>query len=99
MSYASISSHLGRFIFACILHVVDAEAASINIVALGASQTAGRVIGKHSGGVSPDEAFLAQLQSMLRARGYDAQVTNAGVPGDTTDGMLLRLDSSVPDGY
>jgi len=35
---------------------------------------------------------------MLRARGYDAQVTNAGVAGDTTDGMLARLDSSVPTG-
>ena len=40
----------------------------------------------------------AQLESMLRARGYDAQVTNAGVAGDTTDGMLARLDSSVPNG-
>jgi acyl-CoA thioesterase I len=94
----AVHSILGALLLTCILHVVDAEAASINIVALGASQTAGRGIGKHSGGVSPDEAFPAQLQSMLRARGYDAQVTNAGVAGDTTDGMLARLDSSVPDG-
>ncbi len=36
---------------------------------------------------------------MLRARGYDARVTNAGIAGDTTDGMLTRLDSiSVPAG-
>lgn len=35
---------------------------------------------------------------MLRARGYDVVVTNAGVNGDTTGGMLSRMDSAVPDG-
>ena len=33
---------------------------------------------------------------MLRAHGYKVQVVNAGVPGDTTRGMLARLDASVP---
>jgi acyl-CoA thioesterase I len=94
----AVHSILGALLLTCILYVVDAEAASINIVALGASQTAGRGNGRHSGGVSPEQAFPAQLESMLRARGYDAQVTNAGVAGDTTDGMLARLDSSVPTG-
>ena len=94
----AVHSILGALLLACIFHVVEAEAASINIVALGASQTAGRGSGRHSGGVSPEQAFPAQLESMLRARGYDAQVTNAGVAGDTTDGMLARLDSSVPAG-
>ena len=94
----AVHSILGALLLACIFHVVEAEAASINIVALGASQTAGRGNGRHSGGVSPEQAFPAQLESMLRARGYDAQVTNAGVAGDTTDGMLARLDSSVPVG-
>ena len=94
----AVHSILGALLLTLILHVVEAEAASINIVALGASQTAGRGNGRHSGGVSPEQAFPAQLESMLRARGYDAQVTNAGVAGDTTDGMLARLDSSVPTG-
>jgi len=90
---------LGALLLTLIFHVVDAEAASIDIVALGASQTAGRGNGRHSGGVSPEQAFPAQLESMLRARGYDARVTNAGIAGDTTDGMLARLDSiSVPAG-
>ena len=35
---------------------------------------------------------------MLRARGSGLRVTNAGVFGDTTDGMLARLSSAVPDG-
>src|ERR1700730_10492515 len=89
---------LGALLLTFLCSAVGAEAASINIVALGASGTAGRGQGRHSGGVSPEEAFPAQLESMLRARGYDAHVTNAGVAGYTTDGMLARLDSSVPDG-
>lgn len=67
------------------------DAAEVSIVALGASNTAGK-------GVSPDQAFPAQLEAMLRAKGYDAHVANAGVNGDTTSGMLGRLNSSVPDG-
>lgn len=89
---------LGALLLAFIFQSAEAEAASINIVALGASQTSGRGQGHHAGGVSPDQAFPAQLESMLRARGYDAQVTNAGVAGDTSDGMLSRVDSSVPAG-
>lgn len=34
--------------------------------------------------VEPDEAYPAQLQDALRARGINASVTNAGVSGDTT---------------
>jgi acyl-CoA thioesterase-1 len=35
---------------------------------------------------------------MLKARGYNVSVRNAGVPGDTTAGMLARLGSAVPNG-
>lgn len=61
------------------------------IVALGASNIAGR-------GVSSSEAFPAQLERMLAAKGYNVHVTNAGVNGDTNAGMLARLDQAVPDG-
>lgn len=88
---------LGALLLTFLWSAVGAKAASINLVALGASATAGRGQGRHSGGVSPEEAFPAQLENMLRARGYDAHVANAGIAGDTTDGMLARLDSSVPD--
>jgi acyl-CoA thioesterase-1 len=71
----------------------------VNIVALGPSNTYGHGIGKHSGGVSSrTEAYPAQLEAMLRAKGYDAHVTNAGIPGDTTAGMLARLDRDTPAG-
>ena len=75
-----------------------AEAASVNIVALGASNTYGSGRGRFGGGVSPSQAWPAQLEAMLRARGIDAHVSNAGVAGDTTGGMLARLDSAVPPG-
>ena len=54
------------------------------IVAFGNSLTAGL-------GVSPDQAYPAQLQCRLREAGYDHDVINAGVSGDTTTGGLRRL--------
>src|ERR1700681_3438639 len=65
--------------------------ASAQIVALGASNTEGY-------GVNPSEAWPAQLESMLRAKGSGAHITNAGVYGDTTGQVLARLSSAVPDG-
>jgi acyl-CoA thioesterase I len=67
------------------------NAAQAQIVALGASNTAGK-------GVGSEQAFPAQLEALLRAKGYGVHVVNAGVNGDTTAGMLARLDSTVPDG-
>jgi len=61
------------------------------VVALGASQTNGK-------GVPRDQAYPAQLERMLRARGQNVHVANAGVNGDTPGGMLGRLDGAVPAG-
>ena len=69
--------------------VASAEAATI--VALGASNTYGK-------GVERNEAYPAQLEAILRAKGSNAQVVNAGINGDTTEGMLARLDQAVPNG-
>jgi acyl-CoA thioesterase-1 len=73
-------------------------AAEVKVVALGASNTYGSGRGRTNGGVSPRQAYPAQLEALLRARGIDARVSNEGVPGDTTAGMLGRLNSAVPDG-
>ena len=70
--------------------IAASGAASITIVALGTSNTRGR-------GLSAPEAYPAQLQAMLRAKGHDVQVINMGVNGDTSAGMLARLNS-VPSG-
>ena len=64
-------------------------AAQAQIVALGASNTRGM-------GVASEAAYPAQLEAMLRAKGYRGRVLNAGISGDTTAGMLTRLDSAVP---
>ena len=66
-------------------------AANAQVVALGASTTAGQ-------GVSSQDAYPAQLQGLLKARGFAVTVSNAGISGDTTQGMLARLDSAVPQG-
>jgi acyl-CoA thioesterase I len=65
--------------------------ARAQIVALGASNTAGR-------GVGASEAFPAQLEAMLREKGRNMRVANAGISGDTTAGMLARLSGAIPAG-
>src|SRR5271165_2380155 len=73
------------------INLGPARAATVNIVALGASNVAGK-------GVGTGYAFPARLEALLRAKGYDANVSNAGISGDTTSGMLGRLESAVPNG-
>jgi len=64
---------------------------TVNIVAFGDSLTSGY-------GLATGQAFPAQLQRALEAKGVAATVVNAGVSGDTTTGGLSRLDWSAPDG-
>jgi acyl-CoA thioesterase-1 len=66
-----------------------AAADASTIVALGASNTYGK-------GVARNEAYPAQLEAILRAKGLNVRVVNAGINGDTTAGMLARLDRAVP---
>jgi acyl-CoA thioesterase-1 len=66
-------------------------AAPTTIVVLGDSLTAGY-------GLAAAEAFPAQLQKALAAKGIAVNMVNAGVSGDTASGGLARLDWSVPDG-
>lgn len=63
----------------------------IKIVALGDSLMAGYQL-------SGPDAFPAQLERALKAKGLAVEVVNAGVSGDTSTGGLARLDWSVPDG-
>jgi acyl-CoA thioesterase-1 len=84
---------LGVMALACV-----AQAQALNVVAVGASNTEGRGRGATNMGVPRSQAYPAQLERILRAQGVDAHVRNAGVAGDTTAGMLARLNSAVPAG-
>ena len=76
---------------ALMLASAPAFAATVQIVALGASNTAGKGVGEAA-------AWPAQLEAMLRAKGHDVRVHNAGISGDDTSRMLGRMGSAVPDG-
>jgi acyl-CoA thioesterase-1 len=67
-----------------------AAARALHIVALGDSLTAGL-------GLPAGQSFGDVLQKKLRAKGYDVDVANAGVSGDTAADGLARLDWAVPD--
>jgi acyl-CoA thioesterase I len=85
---------LGLLLTALSVLSVDMAAraqSKIQIVALGASNT-------HGGGVAPEEAYPVALQRLLKEKGIDATFVNAGIPGDTTGGMLARLEGLLtPD--
>ena len=78
-------------ILAAIFIFASAPAGAATIVALGASNTYGK-------GVARNQAYPAQLEAILRAKGANVRVVNAGINGDTTAGMLQRLDRTVPNG-
>jgi len=63
--------------------VVDVAAAA-RIVVLGDSLAAGL-------GLAEAEAFPAVAESLLRTEGFDVDIINAGVSGDTTAGGLSRI--------
>lgn len=76
----------GFFIAAAVLQ--PAYAQRVEIVALGASNTWGKGVGR-------DQAYPAHLQRMLRKQGVAAHVRNAGINGNTTGQMLARLSSVI----
>ena len=91
-------SHTCRFgssgllpLLLAILIFTSAPAGAATIVALGASNTFGK-------GVARNQAYPAQLEAILRAKGANIRVINAGINGDTTEGMLQRLGRTVPNG-
>lgn len=91
MLFAFRASFRTLAVAAALALAAPAGAATLHIVAIGASNTTGL-------GVGSDHAYPAVLQEMLRKKGLNAIVTNAGVNGDVTSGMLRRLDAAVPQG-
>lgn len=62
----------------------------IRIAAFGDSLSSGY-------GLRQSQAFPAQLQKELKARGHNVVISNAGVAGDTTAAGLARLDWAIGD--
>src|SRR5262249_43340300 len=91
----AVALRLGRAVALAIAALICANAAvnaaPLRIVAIGASNTHGWYVGNHG-------PYPAKLQALLRAKGIDAQVTNAGVPFETTGMMLRRIVRDVPNG-
>ena len=79
------------FLAAPILPCAGAAGEEPRIVVLGDSLTAGY-------GLAVEDAFPAQLEAALRARGHAWRVVDAGVSGDTSAGGLARLDWVLADG-
>jgi acyl-CoA thioesterase-1 len=76
---------------ACLVLISPLQARPLQIVAIGASNTTGF-------GVGAENAYPAVLERLLRQKGIEAHVANAGVNGDVTSGMRNRLDAAVPNG-
>ena len=70
--------------------LAQARTAPIRIVVLGDSLVAGFQL-------KTSDAFPAQLERALKAKGYAVEVINAGVSGDTTAAGLERLRWAVPE--
>ncbi len=68
-----------------------AAARTLRLVVLGDSLTAGL-------GLPPGKAFPERLQAALRAKGWDVEILNAGVSGDTAADGLARYEWAVPTG-
>jgi len=64
---------------------LPADAAPIRLLALGDSLTAGY-------NLPPGQSFADQLETALKAKGYDVTVIQGGVSGDTSSGGKARLD-------
>ncbi len=64
--------------------------APVVVVMLGDSLTAGY-------GLDEGQALPAKLEECLRGRGYNIEIRNAGISGDTTAGGRERIEWSVGD--
>ena len=82
---------LAAFALAMAFVTAPALAEPVQIVAIGDSNTYGY-------GVKRPGAYPAQLEGLLRAKGYDVTIVNAGRNGDMTAEGMARLGDAVPEG-
>ncbi len=73
-----------------LLTATAAAAESPTIVIFGDSLSAGY-------GIEVDQSWAALLQARLREQGYEHQVVNASISGETTEGGATRIDVALQD--
>ena len=90
---ANMSLLFCALIFAAVANAgfAHAEAQPVRILVLGDSLAAGY-------GLPHSQGFQVKMAAALKARGYDVQLVDAAVSGDTTAGGKARLDWAIGDG-
>ena len=82
------------------LRVFSPVLASIILASTGCASAQIVVLGHSAahGYVAENEMWSSVLERILRARGSQVHVINAGINGETTEAELARVDSAVPTG-
>ena len=91
MSFKATLGFFASLAITALLSVATARAEPVKLVGFGDSLMAGYQL-------PASDAFPVKLEAALREKGYEVEIANAGVSGDTTSGGLARLDWSIPDG-
>lgn len=91
MSFKAALLHFTVILAGFFALAAPASAQSLTLVGLGDSLMAGYQLPQ-------EDALPAQLERVLKSKGHDVTIVNAGVSGDTSSGGLSRVDWSVPDG-
>ena len=90
MSFKAALSFFASLAITALLSSGVARAEPVKLVGFGDSLMAGYQL-------PAADAFPVKLEKALREKGYEVEIANAGVSGDTTSGGLARLDWSIPE--
>ncbi|CUH79136.1 arylesterase [Tropicibacter naphthalenivorans] len=88
LTYGLRALRLKVFAAIVLINGLPAQAAEVNILALGDSLTQGY-------GLLEQDGFVPQLRNWLADQGHDVRIVNGGVSGDTTAGGLGRVEWSL----
>ena len=91
MSFKAALLFFASLAITALLSAGIARAEPVKLVGFGDSLMAGYQL-------PAADAFPVKLEKALREKGYEVEIANAGVSGDTSSGGLARLDWSIPEG-
>ena len=91
MSFKAALGFFASLAITALLSAGVARAEPVKLVGFGDSLMAGYQL-------PAADAFPVKLEAALRGKGFEVEIANAGVSGDTSSGGLARLDWSIPEG-